>query len=725
MSVINTNIGALRAQTGAQSAQMSLSMAMERLSTGKRINSAKDDAAGLAVAQRMTSDVRGLAVAIRNAGNGQSLASTADSALGEVTNMLQRMRELSVQSANGTIATEDRNALQAEVKQLVKEIDSVSTRTTFNGVKLLDGSAKNLSLQTGSRAGETVSLAIGSARAFDLGTGSSPGLTATGQFNATTANLKSLASGDLVINGTTIGSSNSLDDSVSSVGKSASAVAKAAAINRVSGQTGVTAVVGSTTITGTTMTAAALTGTVTVNGVTTASITTTTDAAASRKLVVDAINLLQGQTGVVATDTGDDKTGITLKAADGRNIDVALTTLTAAATGAKAGTQTGTYSLISTQGAVALTSSTSGSIRNSGLTSGSFERGVSAVTTDSRAAATSAATAFALNNGDLTINGVSIRGATAADDVTSNDTALSSKKAASGIAIAAAINSQSAATGVTATANALKLQGATTTVIGTTATATLVINGTSIDITLDAAHTAQQTRDNVIQQINSYSGLHGVVASDEGKGGVSLTAGDGRNISVWFDSDEGAAANFGLAAVTVAGSGASYAVTGTTDPTDVSAAAVNTAYSSVTLSSATKIEVGAGSLGFGSSSNFSSIGFESGGYGADGGGLKVADIDISTQGGADAALTAIDEALASVTVDRSNLGAVQNRLESSVNTLTSRSTNLVEARSRIEDADFSAETTNLAKAQILSQAATAMLAQANQSGQNVLSLLRG
>ena len=725
MSVINTNIGALRAQTGAQSAQMSLSMAMERLSTGKRINSAKDDAAGLAVAQRMTSDVRGLAVAIRNAGNGQSLASTADSALGEVTNMLQRMRELSVQSANGTIATEDRNALQAEVKQLVKEIDSVSTRTTFNGVKLLDGSAKNLSLQTGSRAGETVSLAIGSARAFDLGTGSSPGLTATGQFNATTANLKSLASGDLVINGTTVGSSNSLDDSVSSVGKSASAVAKAAAINRVTAQTGVTAVVGSTTITGTTMTAAALTGTVTVNGVTTASITTTTDAAASRKLVVDAINLLQGQTGVVATDTGDDKTGITLKAADGRNIDVALTTLTAAATGAKAGTQTGTYSLISTQGAVALSSSTSGSIRNSGLTSGSFERGVSAVTTDSRAAATNAATAFALNNGDLTINGVSIRGATAADDVTSNDTALSSKKAASGIAIAAAINSQSAATGVTATANALKLQGATTTVIGATATATLVINGTSIDITLDAAHTAQQTRDNVIQQINSYSGLHGVVASDEGKGGVSLTSGDGRNISVWFDSDEGAAANFGLAAVTVAGSGASYAVTGTTDPTDVSAAAVNTAYSSVTLSSATKIEVGAGSLGFGSSSNFSSIGFESGGYGADGGGLKVADIDISTQSGADAALTAIDEALASVTVDRSNLGAVQNRLESSVNTLTSRSTNLVEARSRIEDADFSAETTNLAKAQILSQAATAMLAQANQSGQNVLSLLRG
>lgn len=725
MSVINTNIGALRAQAGAQSAQMSLSMAMERLSTGKRINSAKDDAAGLAIAQRMTSDVRGLAVAIRNAGDGQSLASTADSALGEVTNMLQRMRELSVQAANGTIAAEDRNALQAEVKQLVKEIDSVSTRTTFNGVKLLDGSAKGLSLQTGSRAGETVSLAIGSSRAFDLGTGSSPGLTATGQFNATTANLKALASGDLVINGTTVGSSTSLDDSVSSVGKSASAVAKAAAINRVSGQTGVTAVVGSTAVTGTTMTAAALTGTVTVNGVTTASITTTTDAAASRKLVVDAINLLHGQTGVTATDTGDDKTGITLKAADGRNIDVAFATLTAAATGAKAGTQTGTYSLISTQGSVTLSSSASGSIRNSGLNSGSFERGVSAVTTDSRGAATNAATAFALNNGDLTINGIAIRGASAADDVTSDATALSSKKTGSGIAIAAAINSQSAATGVTASANALKLQGATTTVIGATATATLVINGTSIDITLDAAHTAQQTRDNVIQQINSYSGLHGVVASDEGKGGVSLTAGDGRNISVWFDNDEGTAANFGLAAVTVAGSGASYTVTGTTDPTDVSAAAVNTAYSSVTLSSATKIEVGAGSLGFGSSSNFTSIGFESGSYGADGGGLKVADINISTQGGADAALTAIDEALASVTVDRSNLGAVQNRLESSVNTLTSRSANLLQARSRIEDADFSTETTNLAKAQILSQAATAMLAQANQSQQNVLSLLRG
>ncbi len=725
MTVINSNLGALRAQTGATMAQMALSTAMERLSTGKRINSAKDDAAGLAVAQRMTSDVRGLAVAIRNAGDGQSLASTADSALGEVTNMLQRMRELSVQASNGTITGDDRKALQAEVKQLIGEIDSVSTRTTFNGVRLLDGTAKGLSLQTGSRAGETVSLAIGSSRSFDLGTGSSPGLTATGQFNATTANLKSLAAGDLIINGTTVGASSSLDDGLSSVGKSASAVAKAAAINRVASQTGVTAVVGSTTMTGTSMTAAALTGTVTVNGVTTASITTTTDAAASRKLVVDAINLLQGQTGVVATDSGDDKTGITLKAADGRNIDVVFATLTAAATGAKAGTQTGTYSLVSTGGAVALSSGASGSIRNSGLYAGSFERGVSAVTTDSRAAATSAATAYALNNGDLTINGIAIRGATADDDVTSDDTALSSKKTGSGIAIAAAINAKSAETGVTATANALKLQGSTTTVIGATATATLVINGVSMDITLDAGNSAQQTRDNVIQQINSYSGLHGVVASDEGKGGVSLTAADGRNVSVWFDSDEGAAANFGLGGVTIAGSGATYAVTGTTDPTDISAAAVNTAYSSVTLSSASKIDIGAGSLGFGSGSNFGNIGFEAGSYGASGGGLKVADIDISTQAGAEAALASLDEALSSVTVDRSNLGAVQNRLETTVNALTSRSTNLVAARSRIEDADFSAETTNLAKAQILSQAATAMLAQANQSQQNVMSLLRG
>ncbi|MFN7398329.1 MAG: flagellin protein FlaA, partial [Sandaracinobacter sp.] len=115
MTIINTNLAALKAQNGNRMAQTSLDTAMERLSTGLRINSAKDDAAGLAISQRMTADVRGLSVAIRNAGDGISLAQTAETAMGEVTNMLQRMRELAVQSANGTLTGTDRSALQAEV----------------------------------------------------------------------------------------------------------------------------------------------------------------------------------------------------------------------------------------------------------------------------------------------------------------------------------------------------------------------------------------------------------------------------------------------------------------------------------------------------------------------------------------------------------------------------------------------------------------------------------
>ncbi len=730
MTIINTNLSALKAQNGNRMAQASLDKAMERLSTGLRINSAKDDAAGLAISQRMTADVRGLSVAIRNAGDGISLAQTAETAMGEVTNMLQRMRELAVQAANGTISGEDREALQAEVGQLVSEIDNVANRTSFNGIRLLDGSSNRLSLQTGSRAGQTVQLSIGSARAGDLGTGSVPGLTATGAFEATAANLatnQALQANDLTINGVAIGSSKAEDDSLSSTNKEASAIAKAAAINRLSSETGVRAVVGATTMTGSAMTAAALTGTVTINGVTTQSITTTTNAAASRTAVVDAINLISGQTGVRAVDTGDSNLGIRLEAADGRNIEVSLDTLTAASTGLKVGAQSGTYSLVSTSGGpIELGTVGAGRISRAGLSVGSFDRGVSTVTTDARAVASSAtgADVRVLNTGDLVLNGVSIRASKASDDTFSDTRAGSSQKAASGIAIAAAINESSAETGVTATAAPTQIDATTTTVIGTSATATLVINGVSMDIALDAADSAQQTRENVANVINNNSGATGVTAVDNGRGGLSLTAADGRNVSVWFDSDEAVAANFGLAGATIAGTGTAYTVTGVTDPTSIAAATINTAYSQVTLSSSKAIDIRAGSQGFATASNFTALGFEENRYGADLGGLKIKDVDISSQEGATEALNAIDEALKSISINRAELGAVQNRLEATINNLTSANTNTMAARSRIQDADFAAETTQLARGQILTQAAQAMLGQANQSQQGVIQLLR-
>lgn len=175
MTVINSNISALRAQNGSRLANQSLQVAMERLSTGRRINSAKDDAAGLAIASSMTSSIRGMSVAIRNANDGISLAQTAEGALGEVGNMLQRIRELSVQSSSGTYSDADRTNLQAEVTALTSQINDVLTTTTFNGNKLFavgkdaaipgspvadEADPVAISIQTGSTAADTVTVTI-------------------------------------------------------------------------------------------------------------------------------------------------------------------------------------------------------------------------------------------------------------------------------------------------------------------------------------------------------------------------------------------------------------------------------------------------------------------------------------------------------------------------------------------------------------------------------------
>ena len=163
MSVINTNIGALKAANASASANKALGSAMERLSTGKRINSAKDDAAGLAIATSMTSQVRGMNQSIRNANDGISMAQTAEGALQEVTNMLQRVRELAVQSASGTYSDGDRANLQTEVAALTGQIGDVLADTKFNGVALFDGSAGTagaVSIQVGANSGETVTLSF-------------------------------------------------------------------------------------------------------------------------------------------------------------------------------------------------------------------------------------------------------------------------------------------------------------------------------------------------------------------------------------------------------------------------------------------------------------------------------------------------------------------------------------------------------------------------------------
>ncbi|HTQ99816.1 MAG TPA: flagellin, partial [Candidatus Acidoferrum sp.] len=156
--VINTNLASLNAQRNLNKSQVSLSTSLQRLSSGMRINSAKDDAAGLAISERFTAQINGLDQAVRNSNDGISLSQTAEGALGEVTNNLQRIRELSVQSANATNSSSDRAAMQQEVSQLVDEIDRIARQTNFNGVNLLDGSFTSQNFQVGANVGETITL---------------------------------------------------------------------------------------------------------------------------------------------------------------------------------------------------------------------------------------------------------------------------------------------------------------------------------------------------------------------------------------------------------------------------------------------------------------------------------------------------------------------------------------------------------------------------------------
>src|SRR5690625_2296303 len=167
--VINTNVASLNSQRQLMQSGSVLDQATERLSSGNRINSAKDDAAGLAIANRMTSQIRGLDQAIRNANDGVSMIQTAEGALQEVTNILQRIGELAVQSANEIYNDGDREYLQSEVTQLIEELDRISSSTSFNGQKLLDGTLGKINLQVGAEANQVMTVEVGSMNANTLG----------------------------------------------------------------------------------------------------------------------------------------------------------------------------------------------------------------------------------------------------------------------------------------------------------------------------------------------------------------------------------------------------------------------------------------------------------------------------------------------------------------------------------------------------------------------------
>lgn len=321
--VINTNVMSLNAQRNLNGSQKTMQTAIQRLSSGLRINSAKDDAAGLAISERMTAQVKGMNQAIRNANDGISLSQTAEGAMQETTNILQRMRELSLQSANSTNNAGDRQAIQEEIVQLQSELDRIALNTEFNGQRILDGSFSSASFQVGANANQTIGFAIGSIKASSIG--------AIAQQTGIEVSAAAATDITIALGG---GAATSINSSANFTGNAqqnaTSAYAKAAAIN----DAGIAGLTVSASTSGT-QTVGPIGGTagdtydLTLNGIAVYSGVDVATALTNTQLR-DAINAVSNQTGVSASLNGGD---ITLTAQDGRNIEI-----TEGGTGFTAGT---------------------------------------------------------------------------------------------------------------------------------------------------------------------------------------------------------------------------------------------------------------------------------------------------------------------------------------------------------------------------------------------------
>jgi flagellin len=528
----------------------------------------------------MTANIRGLTAAIRNANDGISLTQTAEGSLSSIGDNLQRIRELAVQSANTGNNDSDRAALNTEARQLISEIDRIANNSQFNGIRLLDGSFQNQSLQVGAGndSNDRIAISIGSAKVSALGIGSNSSYSKVlGVGSAVPSGAMSL--GDLSINNTQIGASAS--DGISYRNADGSALAKAAAINAASGLTSVTATVGQTTVLGSgasVPTTSVDAGEVFVNGVDIGAIGTATGVVDRGTQVAAAINAKSSQTGVTAL--ADKASGaVTLTAADGRNITVSSTA------------------------------------------NGGARTGLSSTTSSALAVATTAATTIAA--GSLVINGVSV-GA-----VTGLGTGTGTAQAAT---MATAINLLTASSGV------------------------------------------------IAEEVNGFLKLS--VRSGEARG-IEITGASATSIAL-----------FGL-----------------------------TARNSTTTAAIQLSTQGDKGIVLGGSTGMTLTGQNQVGY-SPSVLMSTGGVDLSTANGSQAALTVLDKAINTITDSRASMGAYQNRLTASVANLEITSMNLQASRSRILDTDYAKETTNLAKSQIIQQAATAMLAQANQSSQSVLSLLK-
>jgi flagellin len=319
MAVINTNIASLNAQNNLMKSQNELQTSLQRLSSGLRINSAKDDAAGLQIANRLSSQISGLNVATRNANDGISLAQTAEGAMQESTNILQRMRELALQSANGSNSAADRAALQKEVASLQAEINRISETTAFGGRKILDGTFGTTNFQVGAQANETIGLTLGNTSASSL---SETTLNMNGSaLNTIAAAASSIPAND--VSGSTMTVTGDEGSAQVTVGNAASAADIASAVNNETNNTGVSAeAFNSIKLDNLQNVASGDSLTLAVNG---QAYTITTTSSTGLKEIAGAINADSETTGVTATIDSSDPNSIVLTASDGRDITLDIT----------------------------------------------------------------------------------------------------------------------------------------------------------------------------------------------------------------------------------------------------------------------------------------------------------------------------------------------------------------------------------------------------------------
>lgn len=707
MTSINTNIGAMVAQKNMLDNNKDLDQAMARISSGLRINSAADDAAGSAIATKMETQVKSLGVAIRNANDAISLTQTAEGALSEVENVLIRMRELSVQAGNSTLNASDRAQIQTEMNQLAAEIDSIASKTNFNDVKLLNGSNDVITMQTGIDANDSLDIKLENTSVAALNIGSSTSTTSNKEYTTgriiqivdMAANLIKLNGEDIFASALDVdatpvrGANDDQDGALTSLTDGQFvAIAVAEKINTNTGKHGVTATAfNSVTSTVSTYTSAAIT----ING-------TVINAANTQAEYMAAVNSQVSEVTVALN-----KDGFMEYTNDGG-------TLVFSGAAATQGIADDAYG-----GFVKLVSSKEGPLT---IQSGSFNNGYSGGTATGAdliklsmnevTATSSGGVTYTANvEADTTLLDASI--GLKINDVLIDKVAHQGSTHTSASDKAAAINQYTDETGVVAGGF-------------TQALLTLDFNGSTkanhdeakvqnIIVDLSSALSSED----VITAINAgMAGQNDIVASADGKGNVILTSASGADIYV---DDVTGGDTIGQGTLFTHLSLMDTALASPSALTD-GAGEINGKLTLTSLDGGSiKITEGIEDKSATGNTIDTNIGFnqtnpiDSGTSG----------VSVGTVEAASSSLAALDAAIDKISTFRANFGSYENRLDASINNMTTLKVNTEAARSRIEDADFAKETTNMTKAQILSQAATSMLAQANSSKQNLLALLQG